>query len=92
MAKEHDKGTQELNLTSEWLAIERTRAEAAKASLAAKSAHLNKSECDKLHLLLAHTKCQMEKDLADTQMALGESKARAKAMDDVLGKAIRIKP
>lgn len=50
MKKEHDKATQELNLTSKQLATERARAKMVDASLVAKFAHLNKSivECGKL--------------------------------------------
>lgn len=41
----------------------------------------------KLFLLLVDTQCQMGKDLADTQMALGKVEARVKAVEEVLGEA-----
>lgn len=67
MAKEEwDKVVQELSLASEWLSIEKERAEMPEASLAIESAHFSESTTKyvELHCLLAKAWSQREKDLA----------------------------
>lgn len=70
--------TKELSLTSEWLVIERAREKVVEASMEIKSGCLDEImvECVKLHLLSADIQNQMEKDLAETWMALDKVEAR----------------
>lgn len=87
--KEHDKATRELNLTSEWLATERARADVVEASLVAKSTHLDKSMAKgvKLGLQLVEMPSQMGKDLVEALMALDEAEARVAKVEEALGEA-----
>lgn len=89
VGEECNKKTQELSLTSEWLATERARVEVVETSLATKSTRLDESlaESAKFYLLLVETQSQKEKGLVEAQAALNEVEARVAKVEEVLGEA-----